>query len=160
MDFSAFQALFDGFDLEKFLPELDTLFGWLELALRICVMAGPVLLLAFGLLFLLRPPKEANYALGYRFYWGMSNLEAWQFTQRLAGMAWSALGLILTVIMALICNGFRDMQLPDMTWAAVKCLGWEIGLVAVCCLAVDVVVVLCFDRHGYRREKAVKEPEE
>ena len=157
MDFSAFQALFDGFDLEKFLPELNTLFGWLELLLRICVMAGPVLLLGFGLLFFLKPPKEANYAVGYRFYWGMSSLEAWKFTQRLAGIAWSALGAVLLIVMALICNGFRDLQLPDMTWAAVKCLGWEIGLTVASCIAVDVLVVLAFDRQGYRREKVTKE---
>ena len=157
MDFSAFQALFDGFDLEKFLPELNTLFGWLELLLRICVMAGPVLLLGFGLLFLLKPPKEANYSVGYRFYWGMSSLEAWKFTQRLAGIAWSALGAVLLIVMALICNGFRDMQLPDMTWAAVKCLGWEIGLTVAACIIVDALVVLAFDRQGYRREKMIKE---
>ena len=61
------------------------------------------------------------------------------------------------IVMALICNGFRDLQLPDMTWAAVKCLGWEIGLTVASCIAVDVLVVLAFDRQGYRREKVTKE---
>lgn len=153
MDLDALISLFDGFDLTAFLPELDTLIGWIELLLRICVMAGPLLLLGFGLLYLLCPPKEANYSLGYRFWWSMASLDAWQFTHRLVGIVWSCLGLVLTVIMALICNAFRGMELMDMMWDSIACIGWEIGLTLVSCLAIDIVVVAVFDRSGYRRRE-------
>ena len=76
MDLEALMAIFSDFDLAAFLPKVDTLLGWVELLLRLCVMAGPLLLLGFGLLYLLAPPKEANYSLGYRFWWSMASLDA------------------------------------------------------------------------------------
>ena len=153
MDIEAIKALFEDFDLAAFLPKLDDVIGWIEMVLRIAVMAGPLLLLGFGLLYLLAPPKEANYSLGYRFWWGMSSLDAWQFTQHIAGLVWSALGTGLTIVMALICNSFRRMEPMDMVWTAAKCLGWELGLTLVACLAIDIVVVVVFDRYGYRRSE-------
>lgn len=152
MDMDSLKSLFEGFDIAAFLPELTTLLGWVETLLRLAVMAAPLLLLGFGLLYLLAPPKEANYSLGFRCYWGMSSLEAWQFTQKIAGMIWSVLGLILTVVMALICNAFRRMEPMDMVWTAVKCLGWELGLTLLATLAVNVVVIIVFDKDGYRRK--------
>ena len=151
MDIEALKALFEDFDLAAFLPELDSVLGWIETLLRIAVMAGPLLLLGFGLLYLLAPPKEANYSLGYRFWWGMSSLDAWQFTQHVAGLVWSALGTGLTIVMALICNGFRRMEPMDMVWSAVKCLGWELVLTVVACLAINIAVFARFDKSGYRR---------
>ena len=148
----ALKSLFEGFDFAAFVPEVDTVLGWVELIARLAVMAGPLLLLGFGLVYLLAPPKEANHSVGFRCWWGMASLDAWQFTQRLAGMIWSALGLVLTIIMALICNGFRSMEPMDMVWAAVKCLLWELGLAAAACLAVNVAVIVVFDRNGYRRK--------
>lgn len=152
MDFDALKALFEEFDLAAFLPRLEEVLGWVELVLRIAVMAGPLLLLGFGLLYLLAPPKEANHTLGFRCWWGMASLEAWQFTQRAAGMIWSGLGVVLTVVMALICNAFRRMEPMDMVSSAVKCLGWELALVVLACLAVNILVIVRFDRDGFRRE--------
>lgn len=151
MDFDALKILFEEFDLAAFLPDLTDVIGWIEMVLRIAVMAGPVLLLGFGLLYLLAPPKEANHGLGYRFWWGMSSLDAWQFTQHLAGIVWSILGVILTIVMAIFCNAFRRMEPMDMVWSAVKCLGWELGLTAFFCIAIDIVVICVFDRRGFRR---------
>ncbi|MBQ7331223.1 MAG: SdpI family protein [Oscillospiraceae bacterium] len=151
MEFDSIKSLFESFDIAAFLPDLTKFIGWVELALRLAVMAGPLLLLGFGLLYLLAPPKEANYRIGYRFYWSMASLDAWQFTHRLVGMAWSGLGLLLTVIMALICNGFRRMEPMDMVWCAVSCLIWELVLVALSCLVIDVVVIAVFDKDGFRR---------
>ena len=152
MDLDSLKSLFEGFDIAAFLPELTTLLGWVETLLRLAVMAAPLLLLGFGLLYLLAPPKEANYSLGFRCWWGMSSLDAWQFTQKIAGMIWSVLGLILTVVMALICNAFRRMEPMDMVWTAVKCLGWELGLTLAATLAVNVIVIVVFDKDGYRRK--------
>ena len=152
MDLDAFMAIFSDFDVAAFLPEVTTLLGWIELLLRLCVMAGPLLLLGFGLLYMLKPPKEANYALGYRFWWSMASLDAWQFTHRWAGIVWSILGLILTIIMAFVVNAFRRMAPMDMVWAAVKSLGWEIVIIALSCLGINIAVIAVFDRNGFRRK--------
>ena len=142
----------ENLDLGALLPDLTTFMGWVEMVLRLCVMAAPLLLLGFGLVFLLAPPKEANYGLGYRFWWGMASLQAWQFTQHIAGMVWSALGAVLTVVMALLCTGLRDLEPMDMAWQAGVYVLWEIGLTVLACIVIDVIVISRFDRHGYRRD--------
>lgn len=152
---AALKELFSGLDpeslLSKLIPQLDTLMGWIVLAARLCVMIVPLLLLGFGLLFLLTPPKEANYKVGYRFWWSMASLDAWRFTQRLAGFVWSALGLALTVIMSIVCAFFVDMAPPTMAEAAGICVIIELVLCAIACIGIDVLVVMTFDRDGYRR---------
>jgi hypothetical protein len=153
MDTEALKSLLSDFDLTKFVPALDTVLGWIEMLTRIAVMVGPVLMLGFGLLYLLAPPKEANYRLGYRFWWSMASLDAWQFTHHIAGMVFTTLGLVLTIIMSLICNGYRDMDTEEMLGSALRCIGWVIGLTVIACLAIDALVVIVFDSKGFRRRE-------
>ena len=157
MDLEQIKSLLEGFDIAAFLPELDTVMGWVEMFLRIAVMAGPLLLLGFGLLYLVAPPKEANHGLGFRCWWGMASLQAWQFTQKIAGLVWSALGVILTIVMAVICNAWKPEAPMEMVWSAVSCLLWEIGLVFVSCIGIYAAVIICFDKYGFRREWGRKE---
>jgi hypothetical protein len=144
----ALKSLLTEFDPAALVPELDTVMGWLELALRVAVMAGPIVLLIMGLQFLLLPPKEANHIAGYRFFWGMGSVLSWKFTQRIAGIGWTALGLILTLVMLLITNGYPDMDIMDMAYNAMTCILWEIGTAAAVCLVINVIVIVCFDFKG------------
>lgn len=157
MDLEQIKSLLEGFDIAEFLPELDTVMGWVEMLLRIAVMAGPLLLLGFGLLYLVAPPKEANHGLGFRCWWGMASLQAWQFTQRIAGLVWSALGVVLTIVMAVICNAWKPEAPMEMVWSAVSCLLWEIGLIFVSCIGIYAAVIIFFDKDGFRREWGRKE---
>ena len=72
------KSLLGEFDPTAFLPDLWAIFGNLDTALRVVVLAGPLCLLGLGLLYLLAPPSEANHIFGYRLFWGMSSVEAWQ----------------------------------------------------------------------------------
>jgi hypothetical protein len=83
----------------------------------------------------------------------MASLDAWQYTHKLVGLVWSGLGLVLTVIMALVCNAFRRMAPMDMVWSAVTCLGWELALTAIACIAINVQIVRVFDKDGFRRNE-------
>ena len=107
------KTLINEFDPAAFIPEVGSIIGWVELFARVCVMVAPVIMLVLGLIYLLVPPKEANHTLGYRFYFGMGSVEAWRFTQKLAGICWSALGLVLP-----FPAGFRE--LPDTGTTHVK----------------------------------------
>lgn len=147
----AIMSLLQDFDPARFMPELNTVLGWIELLARLSVMAGPLLLLALGLLSFLAPPKEANHKLGFRALFGMGSVEAWQFTQRLAGVCWTALGFLLTVIMALICNSFRGLDTMEMVQSAGTCLLWEIGLIVASYIAINVTVFLRYDWKGNPR---------
>lgn len=148
--------LVNEFDLSKFIPEVDSILGWVETLVRLFVMAAPVCILVFGLIFLFLPPKEANYRMGYRTFFGMGSVEAWRFTQFWAGIVWSALGLILTVVMLLVINGYRNMDAMDMVNSAVTCVLWEIGCIAASCLGINITAAVFFDRNGERRTKKIK----
>lgn len=151
MNIDALKSLLEGFDPASLLPELDSVVGRVAFAARIAVMAGPVILLVLGLIYLLAAPREANYYIGYRCYYGMGSVEAWRFTQRLAGLVWSGLGLVLSIVMLLICGGFAKLPVMDMLWKAGTCLLWEAGLIAAACITVNCLVASRYDAGGARR---------
>ena len=147
-------SLLKDFDITALIPDLQTVLGKLDLLLRLLVMAGPLTLLGLGLYYFLFPPKEANYEAGYRFRYAMSKVKVWQFTQRLAGMVFSTLGLGLTVVMSLICSSFSGLAAPDMVARAATCILWEIGLLLAATLAVNITVMCLYDSKGNPRKKA------
>ena len=155
-DFEAVKALMDNFDPASLLPDLSSVFGWMELVCRAAVLVGPVLLAVLGLAYLFFAPKEANYYFGYRTYYGMGSVQAWRFTQRLSGIVLGGLGLVLTGVMILISGGFAGMEVMDMVWKALKCLGIEAVLALAANIVITVITALRFDRKGdYRNKKKV-----
>ena len=145
------KSLLGDFDPTALLPDLWAIFDKLDVALRVLVLAGPLCLLGLGLLYLLAPPAEANHIFGYRHFWGMSSVEAWQFTQKTAGFVWTGLGAVLTVAMAFICNGYRDMAWEAMLFSAFTSVVVELLLVFLSTLLINALVILHFDRKGTRR---------
>jgi len=116
------------------------------------VMIGPLLLLALGLLYFFKAPKEANHSFGFRTYFGMGSVEAWRYTQRLAGMILGGLGIILTVIMGIICltwGGKDTLQILDR---AVSCLIWEVVLAAIAWGGIVLHISLRYDKEGNLRK--------
>ena len=148
MSIDSFTELLEGFDPAALLPELDTVLGRAEFFTRLAVMAGPIVLLVLGVLYFFAAPKEANHRFGYRCYFGMGSIHAWQFSQRLAGITLGALGLILTGVMIVITGGFARMEAMDMVWKAVKCLAWEAGLALAATLFINFTVMICYDSRG------------
>ena len=148
-----FVNLLSDFDPEALLPQLDTMLGKVELLARIAVLIGPAVLLVLGLMYLLVPPREANHTFGYRFFWGMSSVESWRFTQKTAGITWSVLGAILCGVMYFLTTGFRGKEMIEMLMLAVQCILWELGLVAVSGLIIDILVIVKFDSKGISRQE-------
>lgn len=153
MDFSAITVLTGGFDPTALIPELDTFLGQMEGLVRLLVLIGPLLMLGFGLLYLFAPTKEANHKLGFRALFGMGSVRAWQYTQRLAGMCFTGLGGVLTIVMLIVSFGFDSENSMKMVSSAVTCLIWEAALAAVCFVAINVVVAIFFDWQGNLRKK-------
>ena len=135
------------------IPSLDSLLGKLDLLSRILVMAGPLALLGLGLYYFLLPPKEANHSAGYRFRYGMRKIKVWLFMQRIAGMVYSLVGLVLTIVMAIICIRFGSMGAEEMLWSAVKCILWELGIIAVATAAINITVIAVYDSQGNSRKE-------
>lgn len=147
------KELMDGFDPASLLPDLSTALGKVELICRVAVLVGPILILALGIAYLLLSPKEANYYFGYRCYFGMGSVQAWRFSQRIAGLTFAGLGLVLTVIMLLISGGFSGMAAMDMAWKAVWCLVWEAALVLLATLVINGLCMFFFNAKGEPRRK-------
>ena len=153
-DFDAVKAMMDNFDPASLLPDLSSIFGWIELVCRIAVLVGPIILATLGIAYLFFSPKEANHYFGYRTYFGMGSVEAWRFTQRLAGIVLSLLGLALTGVMLVISGSFAGMEVMDMVWKALGCLGIQAVLVLLANIAISLTAMIRFDRKGeYRKKK-------
>ena len=119
LDLEAIKGALQGLDElgpRQMLTKRAALFSRILLVCRICVMLGPVLLVILGLCYLFLAPKEANYYFGYRCFYGMGSVNAWQFTQRMAGIILGSLGLMLPIVMALISMGFPSMETGARAW--------------------------------------------
>ena len=155
MSIDDFKGLMDEFDPASLLPELDTIIDKLPLLVRIAVLIGPVMLLVMGLLYFFASPKEANYHFGYRCYYGMGSVEAWRFTQKIAGILFTVLGVALLAISLLLSNRFPDLEPSVMLDKAVVCILWQIGITLVLSLMINLIVALRYDRNGdLRSEKS------
>ena len=154
LNIDSIKELMDGFDPASLLPELNSIFDFVAAVCRIALLAGPIILLVLGLAYLLLAPREANYYFGYRCYYGMGSVEAWRFTQRLAGAILGGLGLILTGVMLVISGGFAGMEAMDMVWKAFWCLVWQAVLTLLANAAIWGVTFFRFDAKGnYRNRK-------
>lgn len=153
LDIQSIKDMMDAFDPAALLPELSDVFGSLVTVCRFAVMVGPVILLVLGLAYLFFSPKEANYYFGFRCYYGMGSVQAWRFTQRLAGLLYGVLGLVLTLIMLLISSGFGKLEVTDMVWRAADCLIWQAVLVFAATVTIHVSAAMRYDRKGERRKK-------
>lgn len=155
LDIDSIKAILDGFDPASLLPDLSKIFSSLVPLCRICVMIGPVILLALGIVYLMLSPKEANYYLGYRCYYGMGSVYAWRFTQRFAGVVLGLTGGAMSIIVFVLSASFGSMELSDMVWKALSILLWEAGFALLAHLTIHLTAALRFDRKGrYRRKKA------
>ncbi len=153
LDIDSIKELMDTFDPASLLPELSSVFDFVAAVCRIAVLAGPILLLILGLAYLIFAPREANYYFGYRCYYGMGSIEAWRFTQRLAGAVLGGTGLILTGVMLVISGGFARMDSMDMVWKAFWCLIWQAALVLAANAVIWAVTFFRFDARGNYRNK-------
>ena len=153
LDIESIKAIMDGFDPASLLPNLSEVFESLAPVCRFAVMVGPIVLLLLGLAYLFLSPREANYYFGYRCYYGMGSVHAWRFTQRLAGLLFSAAGALMSIVMFTLSAGFDGMEVTDMVWKAADCLVWEAGITIGLTLFVNLLAMLRFDRRGELRKK-------
>ena len=146
-------SILDGLDnVGNLVPELDKLLSSVELWVSIFLLIGPLCMLVLGIIYLFLPPKEANHHIGYRTYFGMGSIEAWRHTQKIAGILYAGIGLLLSIVMGIICLtlGSKD--------------GLQIGTTAIVCLLIQAIAVLLvylglfaytaivFDKDGNRRK--------
>ena len=148
MDFIT--KLFD-LDLSKFVPEMPAFLGGLRALLVLAILIGPILLVALGAMYLLRPAPEANFKYGFRTYFGMGSIEAWQFSQKIAGLAFGGLGAVLLLVMFIVVLTFFKKDLFQIANTAIVCLIWQAVLALIARIVVSILCWKYFDRNGDRR---------
>ena len=140
--------LLNNFSLEMYIPKLDTLMGWIQWLVSLAVRVGPVCILVLGIIYFLIPPKEANRKAGFRTYFGMGSVIAWNVTQRLAGILMIPTGLILTIIAYVKVAKFPEYDMMTMVDVAFRAVKGQ----AICALIIFIVMFLLtavlFTRNG------------
>ena len=98
-------------------------------------------------------PNEGyhNQRTGFRSYFGMGSVEAWRYTQRLAGGIWALLGLGLAIWMAVAGAQLAELSMIDALAKMAVWILWQAVILLLSRLLINVLVFLRFDRKGNRR---------
>ncbi len=142
--------------LDKIIPEIGKLLSDVTLWLNIAMFAGPVFLLLMGAFYLFLSPKEANHKAGYRTFFGMGSVSAWQYTQKIAGMVWGGVGVLLLVVAIIGCILVSGQVADGGASAAQVILIIEAVCAVLAFVAVELLVALQFDANGTPRKRAKK----
>ena len=152
MNLDAIKELLSGSETAlPVVPDAGTVVDKILPIAKVLVVAGPVIMLILGLLYLFAAPKEANHHFGYRCYFGMGSEQAWRFTQRIAGVTWTALGAIMTVAILIVTARFPGQDVLEMLTTAATCVVVEALVLLVASLIIRTIVAARYDRHGERR---------
>ena len=155
MNTDAIKQLLQDFSFETFLedllPELAPLLEKTALLSRLLMLIGPFIILGMGLYYFLNAPKEANFRSGYRCYFGMGCVEAWRFSQRLAGGIWCLVGLGLAIWMALAGPKLVDMALLDRMGQMAFYIFCQAMALLLSRWIINLLVFLRYDAKGRRR---------
>lgn len=146
-------SLFDNFDLAKLLPDLQKVFSDIRTWAGLLVLVGPLVLLGVGLYYMFLTPKEANHRTGFRTPFGMGSVSAWRFTQRIAGLVYAGLGLILLIVMLIWKSSWGGLDIIPYVTKAVTALIVQGVLVALAWLGLNIVPAVFFKWNGEPRRE-------
>ncbi len=142
--------------LDAIIPKLDSLIGDMRTWMSLALIIGPVLFIVMGLFYLFLAPPEANHKLGYRTYFGMGSVAAWKFTQKLAGIVWGSLGVVMAVVAIIGCIIMLAQAPTDASSTALVIVILEAVAALVAFLAIEITVLIRFDINGSDRFKKKK----
>ena len=148
----AITAFLEDFDFSKILPKIGSFLKDIRFWLNFIMLLGPLVILVFGLWYFFLPLKEANHKLGFRTYFGMGSVEAWKFTQRLAGWVWMILGGATTLISLILMLVYKKKDMMALATGSVVWLGIVAILAVASYIAISIIATLRYDHRGDRRE--------
>ena len=139
--------------LDAIIPKLDALLGDMRFWMIVAVLIGPILFMGMGAFYYFASPKEANHRLGYRSYFGMGSVQAWKYTQKLAGMVWGGLGAVLTLVAIIVAIVLGGKEPADAMNSALTMLIIEAVCALLAFLAVEILVFVRYDMNGNLKNK-------
>ena len=145
-----------GGDIVSKIPGPQQIMDWIGQGLQILLLAGPVMMVVMGLLYCFAAPREANHHFGFRCYYGMGSVEAWRYTQKVAGITWISLGLVLLVAVLIVRLQFATLDPMELLVWAVACAVVQAVALMLAGLLVRILAFCRFDRNGTRRSEKRK----
>ena len=139
------------FDIAAMLPEMGKFTGWIVLALKLFLLAGPIIMIVMGAIYCFAAPKEANHRLGHRSRWSMSSVDVWKYAQRISGIVYMGSGGLLTITMLIVIGTFKSRDLLSMVVVAIICAMVEVAVAAVSWLLIEILLRRYYDINGRRK---------
>ena len=143
-------------NLGKLVPKLDSVMELVLKLTKIAVRVGPVCILVLGIIYLLIPPKEANYKAGYRTFFGMGSIAAWRFTQFVAGLIMTVMGFILNITATKAVQEFPGMASDLMIDKAIDLIKVQVICAIALYVFMFVLTMLMFTVKGELRIRSMR----
>ena len=138
--------------LDAIIPELGNLMSDIRFWLGAVMVLGPLFALLLGGYYLYLAPKEANHKAGYRTYFGMGSVEAWHYTQKLAGQVFLIAGGVMAVVAIVGCIILAGKETADAVMPSMVILIIQLVVALGAFGFVEVMVARRFDTNGQIRE--------
>ena len=117
----------------------------------ICNLLIPMVMFAFGHVFVNRPPGSINMAYGYRTKRSMKNQETWDFAHEYCGRIWKNAGGIMLVISILISLAVFFMDDDSTGYLSLILEHVQIVILIGSIYPVEKALKRNFDENGNRR---------
>lgn len=107
-------------------------------------MLTPAAMLLVGLLWKMDPPKRDGGRLAYRTQLSARSQESWDFAHRHISKLWVRMGLILSVLTAVLMVVFREKVSSFLLWL----IGGQMVFLCASAFLVDSLLKAVFDQDG------------
>ncbi len=152
MNILSISGFFETLDPTQLLPPAGTLLTLSVILIIISLLVGPVLMLLAGLKYLKTPSPLPNFKTGFRTYFGMGSKQAWDYTQRLAGLIWTILGGVMCLAMVIICLIFIGKNPALIAYIALISMIVQASLAVISWATVTIIVTVNYDKQGQLRK--------
>lgn len=125
---------------------------WIFMLVMVLLM--PLLVVGLGTLLVKSPPKNVNWAFGYRTERSVKNKDTWAFAQRYSGRIWQRMGWPLLAVSVLIMLLVLGKDEDAVGTAGIIVVALQVAAVVGSLFPTERALKRTFDENGNRREGA------
>ncbi len=114
----------------------------------IILLLMPFIMIGFGLLWKLNPPKKINDLYGYRTSWSKKSQKTWDFAHGYFGKAWLYTGVPLGIITILLLAAFRNYNVDDLGLIVIIITLFQLIVMCIPIAPTEIALRKKFDKNG------------
>lgn len=122
------------------------------IAMFICNLLIPIIMLVAGLCMYFNPPKAINNVIGYRTARSKKNMDTWLFAHKCCGRIWSIVGAVLLVASIAVQLPYAHADEDAVGIMTLIVMGVQIALLLLSIVPVEKALDKKFDEEGKVRE--------